>query len=61
MKKINSSDIVTENTLHELLLMMDARLKHIESELSVSDTKIHKYFEDEEKIEKNNQRKFCNL
>ena len=29
-KKINSSDIVTENTLHELLLMMDARLKHIE-------------------------------
>ena len=29
-KKINSSDIVTEHTLHELLLMMDARLKHIE-------------------------------
>ena len=29
-KKINGSDIVTEHTLHELLLMMDARLKHIE-------------------------------
>ena len=29
-KKVNSSDIVTEHTLHELLLMMDARLKHIE-------------------------------
>ena len=29
-KKINSSDMITENTLHELLLMMDARLKHIE-------------------------------
>ena len=29
-KKVNSSDIIKEKTLHELLLMMDARLKHIE-------------------------------
>ena len=29
-KKVNSSDIIEESTLHELLLMMDARLKHIE-------------------------------
>ena len=29
-KKVNSSDIINEKTLHELLLMMDARLKHIE-------------------------------
>jgi hypothetical protein len=29
-KKINSSDLITESTLHEILLNMDARLKHIE-------------------------------
>ena len=29
-KKISSSDVITEGTLHELLLNMDARLKHIE-------------------------------
>ena len=29
-KKVNSSDKINENTLHEILLMMDARLKHIE-------------------------------
>jgi exonuclease SbcC len=33
----------------------EARLKHLESEISTSDDKIHKYFEDEEKIEKNNR------
>ena len=29
-KEISSKDKITEATLHELLLMMDARLKHIE-------------------------------
>ena len=29
-KKVTSSDKINENTLHEILLMMDARLKHIE-------------------------------
>ena len=29
-KKIASSDTINETTLHEILLMMDARLKHIE-------------------------------
>ena len=29
-KKIASSDKINDTTLHELLLMMDARLKHIE-------------------------------
>ena len=29
-KKIESSDKINDTTLHELLLMMDARLKHIE-------------------------------
>ena len=29
-KKVNSSDVLSKTTLHELLLMMDARLKHIE-------------------------------
>ena len=29
-KKVISSDKINENTLHEILLMMDARLKHIE-------------------------------
>ena len=29
-KKIDSMDKITDTTLHELLLMMDARLKHIE-------------------------------
>ena len=29
-KKISSEDKITDSTLHELLLMMDARLKHIE-------------------------------
>ena len=29
-KKVNSSDTINESTLHEILLMMDARLKHIE-------------------------------
>ena len=29
-KKITSSDKINDTTLHELLLMMDARLKHIE-------------------------------
>ena len=29
-KKISSMDKITDTTLHELLLMMDARLKHIE-------------------------------
>ena len=29
-KKISSADKINENTLHEILLMMDARLKHIE-------------------------------
>ena len=29
-KKISSEDKITDTTLHELLLMMDARLKHIE-------------------------------
>ena len=29
-KKVNSSDTINDTTLHELLLMMDARLKHIE-------------------------------
>jgi hypothetical protein len=29
-KKIKSSDKINDTTLHELLLMMDARLKHIE-------------------------------
>ena len=29
-KKISSKDKITDTTLHELLLMMDARLKHIE-------------------------------
>tara|TARA_S200000501_G_scaffold112329_1_gene105652 strand:+ start:405 stop:818 length:414 start_codon:yes stop_codon:yes gene_type:complete len=29
-KKINSKDKINDTTLHELLLMMDARLKHIE-------------------------------
>ena len=29
-KKVSSSDKITKNTLHEILLMMDARLKHIE-------------------------------
>ena len=29
-KKINSEDKINDTTLHELLLMMDARLKHIE-------------------------------
>ena len=29
-KKIASSDKINETTLHEILLMMDARLKHIE-------------------------------
>ena len=29
-KKISNSDKINDTTLHELLLMMDARLKHIE-------------------------------
>ena len=29
-KKVSSSDKINKNTLHEILLMMDARLKHIE-------------------------------
>lgn len=29
-KEKHSDDIISESTLHELLLMMDARLKHIE-------------------------------
>ncbi len=29
-KKVNSTDKINDTTLHELLLMMDARLKHIE-------------------------------
>ena len=29
-KKIINEDKITDKTLHELLLMMDARLKHIE-------------------------------
>ena len=29
-KKIDGMDKITDTTLHELLLMMDARLKHIE-------------------------------
>ena len=29
-KKLSSSDKINDTTLHELLLMMDARLKHIE-------------------------------
>ena len=29
-KKINSENKINDTTLHELLLMMDARLKHIE-------------------------------
>jgi hypothetical protein len=29
-KKISSADEINDTTLHELLLMMDARLKHIE-------------------------------
>ena len=29
-KKVNSMDKINDTTLHELLLMMDARLKHIE-------------------------------
>mgnify|MGYP003121785918 CR=1 FL=1 len=29
-KKVNSSDKINDTTLHEILLMMDARLKHIE-------------------------------
>ena len=29
-KKVSSTDKINENTLHEILLMMDARLKHIE-------------------------------
>ena len=29
-KKIKSEDKINDTTLHELLLMMDARLKHIE-------------------------------
>ena len=29
-KKISSEDRINDSTLHELLLMMDARLKHIE-------------------------------
>ena len=29
-KKVSSADKINENTLHEILLMMDARLKHIE-------------------------------
>ena len=29
-KKVNSSDEINETTLHELLLNMDAKLKHIE-------------------------------
>ena len=29
-KKVNSSDTITDSTLHEILLNMDARLKHIE-------------------------------
>ena len=29
-KKLSSSDKINEITLHEILLMMDARLKHIE-------------------------------
>ena len=29
-KKVTSSDKINDTTLHELLLMMDARLKHIE-------------------------------
>ena len=29
-KKVKASDKITESTLHEILLMMDARLKHIE-------------------------------
>ena len=29
-KKIKSMDKITDTTLHELLVMMDARLKHIE-------------------------------
>ena len=29
-KKVNSSDKINDITLHEILLMMDARLKHIE-------------------------------
>ena len=33
----------------------EARLSHIKSELSNLDTKIHKYYEDEDKIEKNNK------
>jgi DNA repair exonuclease SbcCD ATPase subunit len=32
----------------------EARLKHLESEISISNDKIHKYFEDEEKIKINN-------
>jgi len=33
----------------------EARVNHLESEISNSDDKIHKYYEDEEKIEKNNK------
>ena len=29
-KEMNSEEKITDTTLHELLLMMDARLKHIE-------------------------------
>ena len=29
-KKVSSSDKINDKTLHEILLMMDARLKHIE-------------------------------
>ena len=29
-KKLTGSDVITETTLHEILLNMDARLKHIE-------------------------------
>ena len=29
-KKVNSMDKINDTTLHELLVMMDARLKHIE-------------------------------
>ena len=29
-KKVSSMDKITDTTLHELLVMMDARLKHIE-------------------------------
>ena len=29
-KKVSSMDKINDTTLHELLLMMDARLKHIE-------------------------------